>query len=778
MSTPAEVIEPTIDVNDIDQMGFTDVSKQIPLSQFIDEFGEGLLDAIQQQNPPVYCGPEDDDSRRDHVMEHLKRVPFPAQKNVVQAVSRLLIEEDEKSAIINAEMGTGKTMMAIAVAAVLQHEGYRRHLVISPPHLVYKWRREILETVDNANVWILNGPDTLTKLLLLRESMGAHEHDGPEFYILGRVRMRMGFHWCHAFVIKRSFTRVHVDEGNPDSATYIKKDENVACPRCHDIVRDSDGHPVDRLIFMAGNRRHVCSACGDALWSLMRPQLRMKSRKDMVIDAMCQIPTIGPKTADRLVTVFGEDLLGGMLADNVYEFINLMDADGELVFHDKQARRMERAMANIEINFGQGGYQPTEFIKRYLPDRYFDLMIVDEGHEYKNDSSAQGQAMGVLANKVSKILLLTGTLMGGYADDLFFLLWRIMSRRMREDGFVYNRHGSLGTASMAFMREHGILKDIYSETNEGSHRTSRGKKMTVRTVKGPGFGPQGIVRYVLPYTVFLKLKDIGTNVLPPYQEHYIEVPMTDEQRERYDAMERTLTSIMKEALRKGDNSLLGVVINTLLAWPDTCFRAENVTHPRTRDTLFFSKSLFADDEVAPKEQELIRLCKKAKAQGKRVLVYTIYTGKRDTASRLKSLLQQEGVKAAVLRSSVETHKREDWFLDQVDRGVDAVICNPELVKTGLDLLDFPEIVFMQSGYNVYTLLQAARRSWRIGQKQDVNGYFLGYADSAQTTCLSLMASKIAVSQSTSGDMPDTGLDMLNQNGDSVEVALAKQLLAA
>ncbi|MEL7893404.1 DEAD/DEAH box helicase, partial [Pseudomonas aeruginosa] len=38
------------------------------------------------------------------------------------------------------------------------------------------------------------------------------------------------------------------------------------------------------------------------------------------------------------------------------------------------------------------------------------------------------------------------------------------------------------------------------------------------------------------------------------------------------------------------------------------------------------------------------------------------------------------------------------------------------VKTGLDLLDFPTIAFMQTGYKVYTLQQAARRSWRIGQK--------------------------------------------------------------
>ena len=83
---------------------------------------------------------------------------------------------------------------------------------------------------------------------------------------------------------------------------------------------------------------------------------------------------------------------------------------------------------------------------------------------------------------------------------------------------------------------------------------------------------------------------------------------------------------------------------------------------------------------------------------------------------------------------------------------------------------------MQSGYNVYTLMQAARRSWRIGQKNAVRVYFLGYQGSSQVDCLKLMAKKIAVTQSTSGDMPDCGLYVLNDSGDSIEVALAKKLL--
>ena len=85
---------------------------------------------------------------------------------------------------------------------------------------------------------------------------------------------------------------------------------------------------------------------------------------------------------------------------------------------------------------------------------------------------------------------------------------------------------------------------------------------------------------------------------------------------------------------------------------------------------------------------------------------------------------------------------------------------------------------MQSGWNIYTLQQASRRSWRIGQKQPMEVFFLGYAETAQIDCLTLMAKKIAVSQSTSGEMPETGLDVLNQaDGDSLEVELAKRLVA-
>ena len=765
---------------------------RINLNDFIGDFHDSLMENLNKTNKPVYTKESDMSLERQSIMESFKRRPYSAQANVVQAITKLLIDCDEPAAIINAEMGTGKSLMGIAVAAILHHEiSFRRHLIISPPHLVYKWRREILETLPEARVWILNGADTLLKLLKLREELNLGiESNVPEFYIMGRVRMRMGFNWKLAFKSKPVYPKDHFHDENGEVKTaYIKK-EYAACPHCFNVIHNNVGEPLPTQYFIDLKSRVKCSKCGSPLWQLIRPSNKSNlSLRDRLIKSLCEIPTIGEVKAKSLIEQFGEEFLSNMLSDNFSDFVNIMNENGDFIFTDKQARRITNALTKLELGFNDGSYQATEFIKRYLPQGFFDFMIVDECHEYKNQGSAQGQALGVIASKVKKILLLTGTLMGGYADDLFFLLFRALTSKMIEDGYRPNSKGSLSSAALSFMRDHGIVKDIYIEVPGQNHKTANGKNIKHRTTKAPGFGPKGILRYVVPYTAFLTLKDLGNNVLPKYKEEYIEVPMTYEQRKHYDELSIDLKEKLTKALRNRDVTLLGVVLNTLLAWPDCCFRPEVVKHPRTRQTLVSVPSIFSDVqdqdgnnviELSPKERQLVEFCIAEKARGRKVLVYSIYTNTRDTTNRLKRILELFDLKTAVLKSnasaSVSPVKREDWFQDKVDRGYEVIITNPELVKTGLDLLDFPTIIFLQTGFNVYTLQQAAKRSYRIGQKKDVKVIYLGYEDSAQTSCLQLMAKKIAVSQSTSGNMPESGLDVLNDNGDSVEMALAKQLI--
>lgn len=760
---------------------------EMALTHFLSEFGDSLFAAVTAQNQPVYQNQIHPDT--EAVLDGLSRQLFAAQREVVRAVMQLLIYEDKPAAIINAEMGTGKTMMSIAVAAAAHQQGVQRTLVLSPPHLVYKWRREILNTVPEARVWILNGTDTLAKLLQIRAMR--KKASVPEFFVLGRVRMRMGYHWRPAFHVRYEYV-----PGEGDMSAY--RSPMYCCPKCGGEILDDEGKPFrhqESLKAYLAKDRRFCktkaptaanreAVCGEPLWTLCRKEQGdsgTPSVYERVIKAITALPGIGTKTAEKLVRTYGEAYLAQILENNVQAFSNLMDENGDFIFNDAQAQRLDRALGKTEFTLGQGGYQPTEFIKRYLPKNYFGLMVVDEGHEYKNYGTAQGQAMGVLARCVNKVLCLTGTLMGGYAEDLFFLLWRLWPQMMIEDGFTYNKANTLGTASMAFMKKHGVLKEISrnhvgTEYAEGAFTSSKAQRNQVRIAKAPGFSPLGIMRYVLPITVFLKLRELDAGILPGYREVFRPVSMTMDQEVTYKSMETVLQTELKAALRKRDNTLTGVVLNALLAWPDCCHEPQSVYWKRERTVLYETDPQFGPDELSPKEADMLEVVQASLAKGKKCLVYTVYTDTRDTTGRLQRLLKAHGIRAAVMRASVKADEREDWVETQLEKGVQVVICNPELVKTGLDLLAFPTIYFMQTGYNVYTLMQAARRSWRIGQKEDVEVYFAGYTDTAQQICLELMGKKIAVTQSTSGDMPDSGLDILNQSEDSVEVELARRLV--
>src|SRR5207253_4835473 len=53
------------------------------------------------------------------------------------------------------------------------------------------------------------------------------------------------------------------------------------------------------------------------------------------------------------------------------------------------------------------------------------------------------------------ILILTGTLLGGYADDAFNILYRVEPKRMREEGFD---HGEAGMRQFASV--YGVLEKV------------------------------------------------------------------------------------------------------------------------------------------------------------------------------------------------------------------------------------------------------------------------------------------------------------------------------
>ncbi len=417
-------------------------------------------------------------------------------------------------------------------------------------------------------------------------------------------------------------------------------------------------------------------------------------------------------------------------------------------------------------------YAKAEFIKRFLPNNFFDLLLLDEVHELKGGGTAQGQAMSCLIRKSRKILALTGTLMGGYSRDLYYLLWRMFPRKMVESGFEYGR-------TLQFAERYGVVQRQYDskDVSLNLNQASIGRKIgRARVKEAPGISPLLLPDLLLERSAFVRLGDIS-DALPEYDEIVVPVSMDDEQKEEYDTLEKSLMTATREALARGDMRLMGKMIQSLLAYPDGCRNEETVTLETDGiETIAGAANALVRD-VLPKEEQLLEILGKEKSAGRKVAVFLEHTGTRDLLPTLEEKLEEGGFSPLILRSqTVKPEVREEWLKKQLAEGdYDCLLCNPNLVKTGLDLLDFPTIIFYQCGYSVFTLRQASRRSWRIGQKYPVRVFYMAYGKTMQEKALSLMAQKMETSLAVEGELSDQGLAALSESENSMMYELAKAL---
>ena len=242
------------------------------------------------------------------------------------------------------------------------------------------------------------------------------------------------------------------------------------------------------------------------------------------------------------------------------------------------------------------------------------------------------------------------------------------------------------------------------------------------------------------------------------------------QRSAYDAVFETLRAALTEVLAKGSKRLLATYLQTLLAYPDGCTRGETVFHPESEEVLIQVPPL-SEERLYPKEQALVDLVPAERLQGRRVLVYATHTGTRDITERMHEFLTRHGFKVAVMKAdAVAPERREAWVAQRVEEGVDVLVCHLRLVQTGLDLVEFPTICWYETDYSVYTMQQASRRSWRIGQTV----VFTAYRNTLQADALKLVAKKLQSSLAVEGELPEDGLAAY---GDDLMLALARKVVA-
>jgi hypothetical protein len=641
----------------------------------------------------------------------LLRQPFPAQTLAIMGIVKRWNEA--RTAKVIAECGTGKTL--ISLGAMYAHSDARPFtaLAMVPPHIVEKWAREALHTIPGIRIFLVDG---------LRNGGSGISPQG-----VNEVRLRRG-----AIVrdgLKTSLTDLRLRKGHASA----RKRWEALC-----------GRPA---LFIVGRDRAK-------LGYFWRHAYRMPN------SGRYRGCVVNPASGAPVMTDEGRLTIGEFDKVRIAEVLTQL---GEKPCQGRYAPLWQADNKKIPR------VAPVDFISRYM-EGFFDYAVCDELHQLAGDT-AQGNALGALASCATRSLGLTGTLLGGYADDLYNILFRLQAPRMISKGYEW---GTAGRS--AFAQDYGVLETI-TKITPAENACSDGKT-TVTVRRKPGASPLLFGEFLMDTCAFVFLEDIS-DALPPYEESVIHVPMDAPLAAAYERLEEAMSEALKE--HRGNRSVLSIMLNALLLYPDRPYGLGKLYGFESDEDGHRQRFLIAQPEDLPeqfvysKERRLIEEIKKELAEGRRCQVYAVYTQKRDVTARLERILREEGISCAVMRSNIDTSKREAWYEKRLKEGVQVFISHPRLVETGLDLLFAPTIIFHESGYSLHTLRQASRRSWRIGQQQPVRVKFLCYEGTMQAKCLRLMGKKLLVALAMEGKFAGEGLQTLDEDDDML-TSMAKELV--
>ena len=589
---------------------------------------------------------------------------------------------------------------------------------MSPSHVTRKWVREIGETLPNTYGMVVRSITDLDRLYQLYE-----QGDKSVFAVFSKEKARDGYMRYPA-------------------VTWNRRRKGFLCPDCMEPVQmevSEDGTSyrtnADQFFFQTEHKKnHKCPNCGSVLWAPVNPGR--------------QIPWVK-------IGEYGWVYRYGASA-------HLARTKNEAVT-DQLMKIAEHPDGYYPVKGAHRRYPLSTYIKKKMRGR-IDSFLADELHEY-NNASGQGDAMAELYGASKLFVGMTATLINGYSSGIFHLLYRIVPGLMRKDGKSYRKPGD-------FDAEYGVVENVY-EIRDGDYNSNRRTtKRKTKTRQLPGVSPLVFSRFLLEYTAFLSLTDMGKD-LPDYEEIPVAIEMPEDVRSAYKEAEHTLQSVLKSD-RQAAQKILSAYLNLLTVYPDQPYDQPTVIHPITGLPLVVPENLGDFERILPKEEETMAIVRRKIAAGERVLIYTSWT-RTDSQRKLLKLLREEGYRSEILTPNVPTEKREEWVEKRVKSGLQVLITNPRVVETGLDLNAFTTLIFYSMGYNLFTLRQASRRSWRINQTAPrVEVYMLYYADTMQAKAMKLMASKLAVAGIIEGTFSEEGLAAMSDVKDMTS-QMAKEL---
>jgi hypothetical protein len=835
-------------------------------ADLIEHYSVALGRLLERQFPPMHRP-----GRASHriTLPELARQPFPVQGETVQAALKILAKGENP--FLLAEVGVGKTTMALITLACLRPEhraatvrqleaqGFetarklptvRRALVMCPPHLVDTWEEEIEAVLPHARVKVLKGISDLPS------SDEESDRPGADIFLLSREKAKLG----HAFEGLKRCPRCD------RPSTYSAKSNAAHRRRCPARISRPTNAPARLLEELATQLVPYlrCDAVLDHASRRMRsrflhenpmpcPPHRLASMVDRAFGVLCAEAHLGDTgtvgnlahtlchlaqaaqlelpTAGRLRDFLrdeGERLTGPVRAKLRHYLQRLGEIPGMRDTVERSLTEALRVLANVatwsepspchEPLFTARPKPRRVSLARYIAKRHrhlFDLLIIDEAHEYSHLASAQAKAaQRLMALPGVPTMILTGSLMNGYARSMFALLWAL-SPTFREE---FQR-----TDEERFVDQYGYRK-LFVPVREGAGEGGPRGTFTDRDLKGkivgdaPGVHSGLILRHLLPAGLFVHKDDLGQD-LPEVTElpepvyakgpELRDDPYAEQLLNEYHRLQEVLIRRIKQD--RFSPKLAGRLLGQLVELPSYLDRATDdqpvmvLAYPpdsedpdndeeeegaaasakpvdpdgKPHGDIIAIGRQFPASWITPKERHLLDTLRRHLDAGEKTLLFLRHTGTSHLPRRLRRLIADELNARSIWlgAAKVPTDRRKRWIEEHVlEPEIPILLVNPAAVQTGLNnLTAFNHAIWYELAHTT-TYRQANGRIDRLGQTRPVTIHVPYYTGTGQQTHFDLVAKKVSASLQVEGLDVRAALEAAGAGGGGESAAVVAQSL--
>jgi len=779
-------------------------------ADLIEHYSVALGRLLERQFPPMHRP-----GRPAHrlTLPTLARTPFPVQDETIQAALKILAQG--KNPFLLAEVGVGKTTMALITLACLRPEhrpeivrqleaqGFegarqlptvRRALVVAPPHLIDTWEEEIEAVLPHARVQIIRSIADLS----------SSDEETADIYLLSRERAKLG----HAFEGLTRCPRCHrpATHSAKHNAAHrrrcparLSRPTNAAARLLEEIATQLVPYDHGDLVLRHASRRmrsryrsreatpcppHRLEGMVDRTFDLLCAEAHQGDTGSVgnLAHTLCHLAQAAQRelpTARRLRDFLrdeGERLTGPVRAKLRHYLQRLGEIPGVRDTVERSLTEALRVLASgatwseptrcDEPLFGAKPKPRRVSLARYITRHrrhFFDLNIVDEAHEYSHLASAQAKAaQRLMALPGVPTIILTGSLMNGYARSLFALLWAL-SPAFREE---FAR-----TDEERFVDRYGYRKLFVPVKEGGGERRGPRGTFTDRDCKGrilgdaPGVHSGLILRHLLPLGLFVHKADLGQN-LPEVTEVPEPVCLQGDSNavDLLDEYQRLQTALIDRIKRdRFSPKLAGRLLGQLVELPSYLDRATDdqprmvLAYPATEENpegeVIAVGRQFPARWITPKERHLLDTLRRHLDAGEKTLLFLRHTGTSDLPRRLRRLIADELNTRSIWldAAKVPTDRRKRWIEEHVlEPEIPILLVNPAAVQTGLNnLTAFNSAIWYELAHTT-TYRQANGRIDRLGQTRPVTIHVPYYRGTGQETHFELVARKVSASLQVEG----------------------------